>query len=250
LNDRATEIQTTLDERKEHDVTSEDSGENMEGGFGADELAVASVIYVGRGSFRMEAVALEPELARPGVVHAVAGVVTAPLHSAPRKPSQTSQSSDDGLRGEDGRGPRLRSLFGSQVDVPLLAAPSGSITLRATGVTLSRSMLATVCGLVLLCGIVVGTAARHLTARPAPLAVVASPAVAAVAVPLVAPAPLASAPAVETVPPSPPPVVALPAPVTIRVRPRTAAKPVAAAVVPKAPILAGASKPWVDPWAE
>jgi hypothetical protein len=204
---------------------------------------MSSVVYVGRGSFRMEAIALEPEpVQEPGVVQPVSGVVTAPLHAT-----------DARRRDEDRQGPELRPLFGSQVDVPVLAAPMGSaplgaVSLRAPVVTLSRAMLATLGGLVLLCGIVVGTAARHLLTSPAPLAVVAAPAVLApvTALPV---GPLTIAPAADTAPPQPPPLIAVPAPLTIHAHAKPVAEsptaPHARAMRPKAQ-----TKPWVDPWAE
>ena len=109
--------------------------------------------------------------------------------------------------------------------------------------TLSRGLLGTLCGLVLLCGIVVGTAARHLFASPAPLAVVAVPAVAATTAPaLVAPSIVALRTLPIAAPPAPPPVVAVPAPVTIHVRTKAVAK--------AAPAPIAAPKAWVDPWAE
>ena len=135
-------------------MARQDLGENEGSGSDIDELPMGSVIYVGRGSFRMEPVAVEPE----GVVRPVTGIVTAPLHATPLESPE---------RHEHERVPAVRPLFGSQVDVPVLAAPSGAVSLHAPVVTLSRAMLATVCAIVLLCGIVVGTAARHLLASPA-----------------------------------------------------------------------------------
>ena len=214
-------------------MTSQEMGGS---GIDDDELPMSSVVYMGRGSFRMEAVAIDsaPQL---GVVQAVTGSVTAPLHATPR------MDRDRNSGGNQEGAPPLRALFSSQVDVPVLAAPTGSVNLRAPVVTLSRGLLTLLCGLVLLCGIVVGTAARHLFASPAPLAVVAVPAVAA-APALLPPAIVAlpNLPTADTAPPSPPPVVAVPAPVTIHVRTKAVAK--------AAPAPVAAPKAWVDPWAE
>ena len=131
------------------------------------------------------------------------------------------------------------------MDVPLLAAPTGSVSLRAPEVRLSRGLLGMLCGLVLLCGIVVGTAARHLFVSSAPLAVVAVPAVAplrrAGASAIVA---LPNLPTAATAPPSPPPVVAVPAPVTIHVRTKAVGK------AAPAPAPVAVPKAWVDPWAD
>jgi hypothetical protein len=202
----------------------------------------------------MEAVALEPELARQlGIVQPIAsetGIVTAPLHA----PSRSKRE-----QAEAGGAPPLRSLFSSQVSIPLLAAPSGAVGVGNVGsprVTLTRASLVTLGALVLLCGIVVGTAARHLLAAPKPLSVVAAPVMGAPAPDVVTRAPsIPAAPSVETPPPVPPPARTVPAPVTmhehvkaapsaIRKRPTTIEAPAAteeAVVAPKA---------WVDPWAE
>jgi hypothetical protein len=212
------------------------SGTDLEG------LPVGSIIYMGRGSFRMEAVALGGE-AEPamGVVQPVTGAVTAPLHAAPRAAPLGNASEPTA---------RVRSLFSSQIDVPVLAAPLGSAGFRAPVVALSRPLLVTLGGLVLLCGVVVGTAARHLLASPAPLAVVAAPAAAAALAPPIA---AAIAPTVVTAPP-PPPVVALPVPTMIRVRTKAATKTSATtSTKPAAPArdeaTTAAPKAWVDPWA-
>ncbi len=236
-------------------MTRELSGEiEVEGsGHAIDDLPMGSVVYVGRKSFRMEAVVLEPELARElGIVQPIAsgtGVVTTPLHAPSRRREETA----------DGGAPPLRSLFSSQVSIPLLAAPSGAVGVGHAGpprVTLTRASLVTLGALVLLCGIVVGTAARHLLAAPKPLSVVAAPAMAAPA-PAVVPraSSIPAAPSAETSPPSPPPTPAAPAPVTIhehvkaapsaiRKRPTTIEAPAATEEAVAAP------KAWVDPWAE
>jgi hypothetical protein len=237
-------------------VTRDISGEIVVEGSGheADDLPMGSVVYVGRKSFRMEAVALEPELARElGIVQPIAsqsGIVTAPLHAPSRR------EDDDGV-------PPLRSLFSSHVSVPLLAAPSGAVGVGNVGsprVTFTRASLATTGALVLLCGVVVGTAARHLLAPPKPLAVVSAPApMPAMAAPRALPvpaAPISAVPSVETAPPSPPPAPAAPAPVTIRAHVKAAPSPIR-----KRPTTieaststdadsASAPKAWVDPWAE
>jgi len=222
-------------------VTSYELGENLGRGndleSNFDDIPVSSVVYMGRGSFRME---VTPEPVRTGIVQPITAVVTAPLHAKAREDS-------DGNARVGAKRPR--SLFGSQVDVPVLAAPMGLPGLPGfpapAGVSLSRATLATLGGAVLLCGIIVGTAARHLWSQPAPIAVVATTPVAAVA-----PAPVAapSVPAVAPIVEPQLPVVAVPAPVTIRSRARTAVKPIVApARKPEEP--SPAPKQWVDPWA-
>jgi hypothetical protein len=215
-------------------VTSEETGETGESSF--DDIPVSSVIYIGRGSFRMEAVAVEPD----GVVQAVEPGVTAPLHARPREVAEGNTSAR-----------RPRSLFGSQIDVPLLAAPIGSAGFHAPGVTLTRGMLATLGGAVLLSGILVGTAARHLFASPpaptpfaaAPVRTPTPPAPTLTAPAVMVPAPIAAAPASI----APAPVAA-----AIHARPRAVAKPtVASARKLEEPATATATaKPWVDPWAD
>jgi hypothetical protein len=234
------------DKKKERstEVTSQATGEKMGSGADIDGLPMGSVIYMGRGSFRMEAVALEAEdEAARGVVQPVTGIVTAPLH-APTRAEPTGNASE--------RAPRVRSLFGSQADVPLLAAPVGSASWRAEpAVTLSRPMLATLGGVILLCGIVVGTAVRHLVASPAPLSLVAVPTIAAAPSAVIVGAPpiaAVSTPEIVTAPP-PPPVVALPVPMMIRARTKPAPKPTATKATGPSESAQAPAKPWVDPWA-
>jgi hypothetical protein len=250
-------------------VISQDTGENTGTGIDFEEHAMTSVVYMGRGSFRMEAVALAPEpelVSGRGVVQHMSGVVTAPLHA----PHEDDTKDDDSSRGS----PDLRALFGSQDAVPLLAAPTGSVSLRAApAVTLSRATLGALGGLVLLCGIVVGTAARHLLASPAPLTMVAAPAmptptrapvkmappIVLAATPAPTPTPVAAPVATTPVPgplprgPVPPPVATTPvAPPPARVTaPKRATAVVKRALVaaPPAPAAKPAQRPWVDPWA-
>jgi hypothetical protein len=226
-------------------VTSQAMGETQGSGIDFDDHPMGSVVYMGRGSFRMEAIALEPVSAR-GVVQPMMGIVTAPLHTTPFARRNEDAADDDSPRH------RPRALFGSQVDVPLLAAPTGSVSLRAApAVTLSRATLGALGALVLLCGIVVGTAARHLLASPAPLTTVAAP-----AAPVSAPVPVKVEPSVAAeLTPAPlaatasTPANVVPSPVTVRARPSVAVK---RAPAPAARVLApkpASNKPWVDPWA-
>ena len=244
-------------------MKSQVSGE-MGSGTNIDDLPMSSVVYIGRGSFRMEAVALQDV---PGAVQPIIGVVTAPLH-APANDRFVDRSA---ARPAERDRHDVRALFSSQLSIPRLAAPTGSASLQAPPVAISRAMLATLGGVVLLCGIVVGTAARHLLASPAPLAVAPAPAplalapalaTAPVVVAVPVPAALPSVPVVETAPPAPPPVNAVPAPVKIRahaqpvkpaatpVRHAAPATPVApAASAPPSDAKSAPAKPWVDPWA-
>jgi hypothetical protein len=212
-------------------------GENLGGQNDTDGLAMSSVVYVGRGSFRMEAVAIDAEVERrQGVVQPTTAAVTEPLHA----PARTRTSVSAGWRA-----PALRPLFGSQVDVPLLAAPTGAVDMPGTEVSISRAALAALGGVVLLCGVVIGTAVRHLLASPAAVTTVLAP---------TPPARVERAPTVlpatasPIAPPAPSAIVQLPAAVTIRARPKAVKRP-PVETVRKAPVKAVAS-PWVDPFAE
>lgn len=215
-------------------------------------LPMSSIVYVGRGSFRMEAVAIEAELERrQGVVQPMEGVVTAPLHATARA------SRDEGRRTSmSWRAPSLQPLFGSQVDLPLLAAPTGSVSLPGTFVTISRAALAALGGVVLLCGVVIGTAVRHLLASPAAVMTVSLPAsttTASARVETAAPIETSRVPAVVAASPAAIPLVQspaqTPAAVALRARTKPAVKRAPIETVRKAPVKAVASH-WVDPFAE
>ena len=221
-------------------MISQDVGENLGGQSDTDGLPMSSVVYVGRGSFRMEAVAIDAEVERrQGVVQPMTAAVTAPLHA----PARTRTSVSAGWRAPD-----LRPLFGSQADVPLLAAPTGAVDLPGTAVSISRAALAALGGVVLLCGVVIGTAVRHLLASPAAVTMVVAPARAPTP-----PAKVELAPVILPVnaiaPPSPPATAQLPAAVAIRARPKASVKRPPVDTVRKAPVKAIASA-WVDPFAE
>lgn len=190
----------------------------------------------------MEAVPLDPERAT-GIVQPMLGAVTAPLHRTP-----LGERDDQDAHAHD-----LRPLFSSQTNVPVLAAPTGSARLHVPAVALSPALLATLGGLVLLCGIVVGTALRHLLAPHAPLTLAATPAPAAASLP---PAPAAIAPPATTAPN--PPLSVAPAPVTTSVRERPIARH-AKELAKGSPAKISPAKPktwpakpktWVDPWAD
>ena len=189
----------------------------------------------------MEAVALDPEGA--GIVQPMRSAVTAPLHS-------TQAGSRD-----DKDAHEMRSLFSSQTNVPLLAAPIGAANLHPPVVALSPALLAMLGGLVLLSGIIVGTAVRHLLAPPAPPALVSIP------TPVIAPLPPAPAAIVSpAIPVSNPPLPEAPVPVTARVRARPIARHAKETLesVParpsgpsaKAKVWPAAPKTWIDPWAD
>jgi hypothetical protein len=248
-------VTSTTDSKGDH-VTGEQMGDvrgrrRRQTDLQADreDGSISSVVYLGRGSFRMEAVALDPERAT-GIVQPMLGAVTAPLHR-----TQVEELDD-----QDAHAPHLRALFSSQTNVPILAAPTGSASLHVPVVAVSPALLATLGGLVLLCGIIVGTASRHLLALPAPLALAATPSPEAAPLPA---SPASIAPPATAVPIPPPPEA--PAMVTTRVRARPIArhpqepteaspakvwpaKPKTGPAKPKT----GPAKPktWIDPWAD
>jgi hypothetical protein len=241
---------------------SQEMGESYGGPSDLDGLPMSSIVYMGRGSFRMEAVAVESE-GRRGVVQPLAGVVvTAPMHAGERGRHDQHITSTASWQAPD-----LRPLFGSQVDVPLLAAPTGSATFSATPISISRVALVALGGLVLLCGVVIGTAVRHLLASPAAISTVnvsapiplataivqaqapaSTPAAAAALVALPAPAVQAPAPIVT----APVAMAAVEAPIAVRAHAKPAVKRAPVEPVRKAPVkaIAATASHWVDPFAE
>jgi hypothetical protein len=222
-------------------VISQDLGENLGGQSDTDGLPMSSVVYVGRGSFRMEAVAIDAEFERrQGVVQPMTAAVTAPLHA----PARTRTSVSAGWRA-----PALRPLFGSQADVPLLAAPTGAVGVAGTEVSISRAALAALSGVVLLCGVVIGTAVRHLLASPAAVTTVSAPARAPTLLAKVELAPTVVPVAATAPPAAPSSIVQRPTAIAIHARPKPAVKRPPVETVRKAPVKPIAS-PWVDPFAE
>jgi hypothetical protein len=240
-------------------VINQGLGRFTEGGISLEDLPMGSVVYVGRGSFRMEAwpAANDSEHA---IVEAapqpVVGVVTAPYEVTPPVITYVGHPGDsarDALLSCAPAEPAMpAALFGSQVDVPLLPPPTGEVTVvHRHGVRISRAALGGWGALLFACGVAISGGLHHLLA-PGP-----APALAVARVKTSAPAPTkvvenelvieadihANAMAPKT--------IALAKPVTIRL-----SKPAA----PRRPALAARSatststaKPvarWVDPFAE
>ncbi|HEX4404202.1 MAG TPA: hypothetical protein VH560_05205 [Polyangia bacterium] len=216
---------------------------------------MSSIVYMGRGSFRMEAVAVDNENdneleRREGVVQPLAGVVvTAPMHAGERGRHAQDSTTSTGTW----QAPDLRPLFSSQIDVPLLAAPTGSAGFSTPPISISRVALVALGGVVLLCGVVIGTAVRHLLASPAAMATVSAPTPIAPPPMIEAPAPAAArvaVPAVEA------PIAAPPVAVQATVPHPRIIKRAPVAPVRKAPAKApaktidGSAAHWVDPFAE
>jgi hypothetical protein len=240
---------------------SQEMGESNGGQSDLDGLPMSSIVYMGRGSFRMEAVAVDAELERrEGVVQPLAGVVvTAPMHAGERGRREEDSTTSTGTW----QAPDLRPLFSSQVDVPMLAAPTGSAGFAATPISISRIALVALGGVVLLCGVVIGTAVRHLLASPAAISTVSVPAPTLAATPIAAPIIEAQAPAAALValpapavqaPIATPPVAIQAAAMATAPRPhvKPTVKRAPVETVRKAPVkaIAGSASHWVDPFAE
>jgi hypothetical protein len=217
-------------------------GEEARRGISLEDLPMGSVVYVGRGAFRMEAVGPDGLIADlDGVVQPVTGMVTAPYGHAPGERIGAARAPAVGAF----RAPDLPPLFGSQTDVPVLAAPIGTLELPSPrAVTMPRAAFAALGAVVFACGLVIGGAALRPARAPASE-------VHAVQAVQPAPAPVAAAPA--TVEPAPEPdvpprtTIALPEPVRIAIPRHVAARRavVADKAAPPPP-----AKPWVDPFAD
>jgi hypothetical protein len=196
------------------------------GGISLEELPMGSVVYLGRGAFRMEAVGPE---GLDGVVRPVTGAVTAPYRAddAPREITGVDLLPEPRPSGA----PVLASLFGSQVDVPVLAPPTAAVApAQRTG----TRWLAALGAIVFASGIAIGAAVMR--SAPAPTA---APAVERAPVPpVIEPLPLEATVA-------PPATTPAEGPVRIGVRKKAAARR-----APVAPAAQEPAKPWVDPFAD
>jgi hypothetical protein len=214
------------------------TGEPGGRGIDLDELPAGSVVYVSRGSFRMEAVGADGELVgQDGTVQPMTGMITAPYG---RRADGENTGVDRLPVSSTFRAPDLQSLFGSQVDVPVLAAPTGTFTpRRAAGLRLPGFALAILGGALFAWGFLMGEATRRADPPPA---IPAAPQRTAAPV----------APEIEPVTQAAPeeraaPVIEVAAPVKITTHKRPAAR----AVVPRPPRAAPAApKPWLDPFAD
>src|SRR5215831_12197905 len=97
-----------------------DQGPGVEAhrGIRLEDLPTGSVVYVGNGAFRMEPVGSDGGFGDlEGVVQPMTGIVTAPYHG--HAPGENT-GVDRLPVSASFKAPELPSLFGSQVDVPLL----------------------------------------------------------------------------------------------------------------------------------
>jgi hypothetical protein len=211
-----------------------ETGEQAGRGIDLETLPAGSIVYVSRGSFRMEAVGSDGAImGQDGVVQPMTGMVTAPYG---RRPDGENTGVDRLPVSATFRAPDPGSLFGSQVDVPVLAAPTGTGTpRRPASVRLPGFALAVLGGALFACGFILGETALRPEPPAAHPEVVSLPAAPAEPAPAARPEELAV------------PVIAVAAPVKVIARKRPAARPVVPAP-PRAEHAAPA--PWVDPFAD
>jgi hypothetical protein len=236
------------------------------GADGEEESVRGSVVYMGRGSFRMETIFTDPEPRVPandgapgaadddGAPREITGIVTSPYGVRSETPSPSPSIVDEDAteligraRAGTWRTPEPSPLFGSQDEVPLLAAPTGRIAppRRRGIVVLSRGTLAAAGILFFACGLASGAVARRAArgtrqAAAAPLALEKKEA---------RPAPLERTGGLLAGNPSAlleAQVIPVPEPVLIRARKKPAAMP--AHVAPRAGHATAAR--WIDPFAD
>ena len=190
-------------ERTSRRGSAKNRGRAFGGGLGTelmlDELPMGSVVYVGRGSFRMEAISIADEDVNEealGIAQPITSVVTAPRSRWSRATPWTV--ADQTRTSGEWQGPRPVALFGSQDDMPVLAAPpTGSgRTKRPRLVLLPQAALLGLGSAVFACGLLAGERPARSPWPPSPSSRRAAlrPSVVAPARPAVA-APATAAPA-------------------------------------------------------
>jgi hypothetical protein len=217
-----------------------------------EDTAMDSVVYMGRSSFRMETV-VEP-FDDDGAPREVTGIVTSPYRARGAAAANDSWTSVDDDRTEifararTGQWRAPEPLFGSQTNVPLLAAPTGrSLARRRLRVSMSRGALAAAGLLFFAFGLALGAGARRATsgssrvaaAAPRPAREKPKP------TPTVAIATTGTSSTTETSSTIETPLIALPEPILVRVHKKTAA-----VSTPRAGHAAPAAARWVDPFAD
>jgi len=216
-----------------------------------EDVAMSSVVYLGRGSFRMEAVVEDAD--DDGAPREVTGIVTSPYRTRGegRADEVFSRLDEDATeimaRARAGRWradvPSLPDpLFGSQTKVPLLTAPTGHALPRGPRrLSLSRGALAAAGAMMFAGGLGAGAAAWHAAGSTARPSAPTPPA------PVAAPREVAAKPAQMRAAPTPaamaPSVIELPEPILVRVHNKPAAVS-ANAGTRRAPAV------WVDPFAD
>lgn len=227
-----------------------------------ESLPTGSVVYVGRESFRMETVDLGDD-GLQGIVQAMPAVTTAPYGIDARGEGSVIIDLDAGrdldraVSSASWRAPALDSLFGSQDEITMLAAPTGQATLPApAALELSRAAIAAMMGLVFLGGLATASLVLQPRAAERSPVIAAAPVVVATPVEITAKSeptaePVAAAEPQPEAEPEPatvaePTTIQVAAPVRIRAErkaPRVVAPPATVAV--QAP-----AAPWVDPFAD
>jgi hypothetical protein len=227
-------------------------GERRGRSINLESLPTGSVVYVGRDSFRMETVDFSDDA--QGIVREMPAVTTAPYGIDVREGRvviELDRELDRAVSSASWRAPALDSLFGSQVDVPRLAAPTGEAMVPTVAaptravVELSRAALAGVVALVFLGG--VATASLTLPTRTAPVAAAAQPVVIETPVEIAPEAePVAAEPEVAA---APIPTIQVEAPVKIRAT-RKPHAPIRAASPQESLAVEAPAAKWVDPFAD
>jgi hypothetical protein len=209
-----------------------------------EELSVGSVVYMGRGSFRMEAIGFETDRER-GVAQPIQsstlGLVTAPYEADGRavrgaganfqanfQDDKDDNNHNDRIDVSDVTGdlspsgvartqtvgtwqaPTVQPLFGSRDELPMLTAPIAVFPSQRSPLSLSRGAIAGLGAAVFACGLLAAGAAHSLTVTgpSAALAATNEAATPAPATPVVS-APVATVTATHE--------ASLPTPVTIQV---------------------------------
>jgi hypothetical protein len=213
-----------------------------------ESLPTGSVVYVGRDSFRMETVNLEDD-DRLGIVQAMPVVTTAPYGIDARDEGRVIIELDRAVSSASWRAPALDSLFGSQTEVPRLAAPTGQASLAApAALSLSRAAIAGMAALVFMGGL----ATASLTLQPREAAHAAAPAV--IATPVAIPAEPEVARVPEATPdveePSEPATIHVDAPVKIRATKKARIVAASRAASASVSVEAAPAARWVDPFAD
>lgn len=232
--------------------------------FSLESMPTGSVVYVGRGSFRMETVDFGDDGAQ-GIVQAAPIVTTSPYGIDAGREERVvvdlSQDLDRAVSSASWRAPALDSLFGSQDEVTMLVAPTGPASMppqeAPAGLQMSRAALAGVVALFFTGGLATAslTLQPRVTARGAAPVIVQTPfRVTAEVEPVAAPAaapeaePAVAEPAAEGAAETT--TIQVAAPVKIRVQ-KKATQVVAAATPPATSAgVETAGAKWVDPFAD
>lgn len=241
------------------------TGDRRGRSFSLESLPTGSVVYVGRGSFRMETVEFGDDGAQ-GIVQAAPIVTTSPYGIEAREEASVvvdlNVDLDRAVSCASWRAPALESLFGSQDEVTMLVAPTGQASLPPAppALQLSRAALASVVALVFMGGLATASLTlqpRVIAARPvaatSPVIVHTPTPFKAEVEPIGQLAALETKPAVarpSTEPSAEPATIQVAAPVKIRVQKKVPQAVAAVSAPPASVALETAAPKWVDPFAD